>query len=44
MKIGIIVAAHLGGHLQTDEAIEVLSSCVYIDTSMGFGFYGKKIS
>ncbi|NLK45193.1 MAG: amidohydrolase family protein [Treponema sp.] len=43
MKGGIIVAAHLGGHLQTDEAIEVLAgSSVYIDTSMGFGFYGKE--
>jgi len=39
---GVIVAAHLGGHLQTEEVLEDLAgSSVYVDTSMGFKFYGK---
>lgn len=40
---GLIVAAHFGGHLQTEEALEVLAgSSVYLDTSMGFDYYGKE--
>ena len=40
---GVIVAAHLGGHLQTEEALQDLAgSSVYVDTSMGFDFYGKE--
>ena len=43
MKGGVIVAAHLGGNMQWDEVEEHLAGKnIYMDTSTGFAFYGKK--
>jgi predicted TIM-barrel fold metal-dependent hydrolase len=43
MRGGVIVAAHLGGHAQWDEVESVLAgSRIYLDTSMGFGYYGRE--
>ena len=40
---GVIVAAHLGGQKQWDEVEEYLAGTgVYLDTSMGFKYYGKE--
>jgi predicted TIM-barrel fold metal-dependent hydrolase len=43
MRGGAIVAAHLGGHAQWDETEELLAgSGIYLDTSMGFAYYGQE--
>ncbi|MBE6733432.1 MAG: amidohydrolase [Ruminococcaceae bacterium] len=40
---GTIIAAHLGGGRQWDEVLEHLCGTdVYLDTSMGFKYYGKE--
>ncbi len=40
---GTIIAAHLGGGRQWDEVLEYLCGTdVYLDTSMGFKYYGKE--
>jgi predicted TIM-barrel fold metal-dependent hydrolase len=40
MRGGIIVAAHLGGHDQWDDVENYLAgSEIYLDTSMGFGYF-----
>ncbi|GHV10864.1 amidohydrolase [Clostridia bacterium] len=40
---GKIIAAHLGGHDQWEDVEHILSgSSVYLDTSMGFKYYGKE--
>lgn len=39
---GVLIVAHLGGHAQWDEVEDVLAgSSVYLDTSMGFGYFPK---
>ncbi|MBE6689022.1 MAG: amidohydrolase [Ruminococcaceae bacterium] len=41
---GIIVAAHLGGHAQWDDVFDNLcGKNIYLDTSMGFEYYGKEM-
>jgi predicted TIM-barrel fold metal-dependent hydrolase len=41
---GVLVAAHLGGHGQWDEVEALLAgSDVYLDTSMGFGYYPTEL-
>jgi len=43
MRGGIIVAAHLGGHDQWDDVEHYLAgSDIYLDTSMGFEYYGHE--
>lgn len=43
MKGGVLVAAHLGGQKQWDDVEKYLAGTnVYLDTSMGFGYYGKE--
>ena len=43
MRGGTIIAAHLGGQLMWDEALEHLAgSDIYLDTSMGFGYYSNE--
>ncbi|MDR0248581.1 MAG: amidohydrolase family protein [Oscillospiraceae bacterium] len=40
MRGGVIVASHLGGHAQWDDVERYLAgSGIYLDTSMGFGYY-----
>ena len=42
MKGGIMIAAHLGGQSQWDDVENILAgSDIYIDTSMGFGYYSE---
>jgi len=43
-KGGIIIAAHLGGHEQWDDVYEhICGTDLYIDTSMGFEYYGEEM-
>lgn len=43
MQGGTIVAAHLGGHAQWDDVEKFLvGENIYLDTSMGSKYYGKK--
>ncbi len=43
MKGGVLVAAHLGGQKQWDDVYNYLAGTnVYLDTSMGFGYYTKE--
>jgi predicted TIM-barrel fold metal-dependent hydrolase len=43
MRGGVVVAAHLGGHDQWDDVEEYLAgSDIYLDTSMGFEYFGKE--
>ncbi len=43
MKGGVIVAAHLGGHGQWDDVEQYLAgSDIYLDTSMGLGYYPRE--
>ena len=44
MRGGLIVAAHLGGHDQWDDAENILAgSGIYLDTSMGFDYYPRDL-
>lgn len=44
LKGGIIIAAHLGGHEQWDDVYEHLCGTdIYLDTSMGFEYYGEEM-
>ena len=43
MRGGTMIAAHLGGQLMWDEALEhLVGSDIYLDTSMGFGYYSNE--
>ncbi len=43
MQGGVLVLAHLGGHAQWDDVEEYLvGENVYLDTSMGFSYYGSE--
>jgi len=43
MQGGIVIAAHLGGHDQWEDVEKYLAgSDIYIDTSMGFEFFGEE--
>ena len=43
MRGGVLVAAHLGGQKQWDEVEEyIVGSDIYLDTSMGFGYYPRE--
>lgn len=43
MQGGVLIAAHLGGHRQWDEVEKHLpGKNIYIDTSMGFGYYSQE--
>lgn len=43
MKGGIIIAAHLGGHNMWNDVEKYLAGKnIYLDTSMGFEYYGKE--
>lgn len=42
MRGGVIIAAHLGGHAQWEDVYNKLcGKNIYLDTSMGFEYYGK---
>ena len=44
MRGGVIIAAHLGGHAQWDDVYDKLCGTeIYLDTSMGFEYYGCEI-
>ncbi len=43
MRGGVLVAAHLGGQKQWDEVEEhIVGTGIYLDTSMGFGYYSRE--
>ncbi len=43
LKGGVMIAAHLGGQRQWDDVERYLAgSDIYLDTSMGFGYYGRE--
>ena len=43
MQGGVIIAAHLGGHLQWDDVEKYLvGKNIYFDTSMGFEYFSKE--
>jgi len=44
LKGGVMVAAHFGGERQWEDVEKYLAgSDIYLDTSMGFGIYGKEV-
>ena len=43
MRGGVIIAAHLGGHDQWDDVERyIVGTDIYLDTSMGFGYYSEE--
>jgi predicted TIM-barrel fold metal-dependent hydrolase len=43
MRGGVVVAAHFGGHAQWDDVeTELAGTDIYLDTSMGFGYFSAE--
>jgi len=43
LKGGVLIAAHLGGHAQWDDVERhLVGKDIYLDTSMGFGYYTEE--